>query len=144
MASHPNLSVIGSNPTPLLSEIYSGIPMRLEQDAKVGKDRIYSNTTVPDSVPRQGEVPRLPPNTSREKFNRAMTELKERIGTANIKINDKPLVDGWYMEHPYVSQFPLSRSGDYIGGSPIRHSHKVGTHMMHSISHSKRRWFAVP
>jgi len=100
MASHPTISVIGSKPTPLLSEVYSGIPKRLEQDAKVGKDRLYSNTTIPDSVPRQGEVPKFPPNTSKEKFNRAMTELKERIGTANIKINDKPLVDGWYMEHP--------------------------------------------
>ena len=89
-------------PTPLLSvENHSGIPKRMELDAKLAKERLYSNKTLPDSVPRQQEVPRLPPNTSREKFNEAISDLKGRVGDANVEINDKPLVDGWYMEHPY-------------------------------------------
>ncbi|KAL4922117.1 hypothetical protein BDW62DRAFT_217935 [Aspergillus aurantiobrunneus] len=88
-------------PTPLLGDgVHSGIPKRMEQDAKVAKERLYSNKTMPDSSPRQREVPRLPPNTSREKFDLAMAELRGRLGDANVEINDKPLVDGWYMEHP--------------------------------------------
>lgn len=106
MASNP-LSVIGSRPTPLLTEVqYSGIPKRMEEDAKIAKDRLYSNSTVADSVPREREVPRLPPNTTRNKFNKAIAELKERLGPVNVEINDKPLVDGWYMEHPYVFNTP--------------------------------------
>lgn len=100
MAPNP-LSDIASKSTPILSqETYSGIPLRMENDAKIAKDRLYSNSTVPDSVPRQREVPRLPPNTSREKFNNAIAELKQKLGPINVEINDKPLVDGWYMEHP--------------------------------------------
>lgn len=88
-------------PTPLLSDdLHSGIPKRMEEDARVAKERLYSNKTMPDSIPRQREVPRLPPNTSREEFNQAMTELQQQLGAANVEINDKPLVDGWYMEHP--------------------------------------------
>lgn len=87
--------------TPLLSdEVHSGIPKRMEEDAKVAKERLYSNKTMPESIARQREVPRLPPHTSREKFNQAMTELREKLGPANVEINDKPLIDGWYMEHP--------------------------------------------
>jgi len=91
------------SPTPLLSTErghHSGIPKRLELDAKLAKARLFSNKTVPDSVPRQRDVPRLPPNISRESFDRAMAELREVLGDANVEINDKPLVDGWYMEHP--------------------------------------------
>lgn len=108
MPSGSNLSGRGSKPTPLLSETsHSGIPQHMAQDAKRAKDLLYSNTTTPDSVPRQREVPRLPPNTTREKFDSAMAELRERLGASNVEINDKPLVDGWYMEHPYVFGLPL-------------------------------------
>lgn len=87
--------------TPLLSdEVHSGIPKRMEGDARVAKERLYSNKTMPESIPRERDVPRLPPNTSREEFNKAMTELREQLGSANVEINDKPLIDGWYMEHP--------------------------------------------
>ncbi len=88
-------------PTPLLSdEVHSGIPKRMEEDARIAKERLYSNKTMPESIPREREVPRLPPNTSREKFNQAMTELRGQLGPENVEVNDKPLVDGWYMEHP--------------------------------------------
>lgn len=96
-------------PTPLLSaENHSGIPKRMELDAKLAKERLYSRRTLPDSVPRQHEVPRLPPNTSRAKFNAAMADLKDSLGDDNVEINDKPLVDGWYMEHPYVGPITTS------------------------------------
>ncbi|KAI1624417.1 glycolate oxidase [Exophiala viscosa] len=90
-------------PTPLLSTErghHSGIPKRMESEAKLAKARLFSNKTLPDSVARQREIPRLPPNISRESFNRAMAELREILGDANVELNDKPLVDGWYMEHP--------------------------------------------
>ncbi|KAL3489208.1 hypothetical protein BJX62DRAFT_252752 [Aspergillus germanicus] len=88
-------------PTPLLSDnIHSGIPKNLEADAKVAKERLYSNKTVPDTVPRERDVPRLPPNTTRDKFDAAIAELRQRLGDEHVQLNDKPLVDGWYMEHP--------------------------------------------
>ncbi|KAL4898941.1 hypothetical protein BDW74DRAFT_189625 [Aspergillus multicolor] len=88
-------------PTPRLSDgVHSGIPAQLEAEAKVAKERLYSNRTLPDSVPRRHDVPRLPPNTTREQFDTAIAELRERLGDKNVEINDKPLVDGWYMEHP--------------------------------------------
>jgi hypothetical protein len=91
------------SPTPLLSDnIHSGIPKNLEADAKVAKERLYSNKTVPDTVPRERDVPRLPPNTTRDKFDAAIAELRQRLGDEHVQLNDKPLVDGWYMEHPYV------------------------------------------
>lgn len=89
------------SPTPILSsEKHGGIPKRMELDTKLAKERLYSNQTLPISVPRQREVPRLPPNTTREAFDNAIAELKAVLGSENIEINDKPLVDGWYMEHP--------------------------------------------
>lgn len=88
-------------PTPLLDEVHTGIPKRMEIDAKLAKQRLYDNKTLPDSVARKQEVPKLPPNTSRERFNTAIKDIKNIIGESNVEINDKPLVDGWYMEHPY-------------------------------------------
>ncbi|KAL2815101.1 hypothetical protein BJX63DRAFT_430923 [Aspergillus granulosus] len=65
--------------TPLLSDnVHSGIPKNLEADAKVAKERLYSNKT----------------------FEAAIAELRERLGAEHVQLNDKPLVDGWYMEHP--------------------------------------------
>jgi hypothetical protein len=94
-------------PTPLLSDnIHSGIPKNLEGDAKVAKERLYYNKTVPDSVPRERDVPRLPPNTTRAKFDAAIEELRQRLGDEHVQLNDRPLVDGWYMEHPYLHPCP--------------------------------------
>ncbi|KAL3476991.1 hypothetical protein BJX99DRAFT_270145 [Aspergillus californicus] len=87
--------------TPRLRDgVHSGIPVQLEAEAEVAKERLYSHKTVPDSVARKHEAPRLPPNTSREKFNSAIGELRGKLGVENVEINDQPLVDGWYMEHP--------------------------------------------
>lgn len=88
------------DPTPLLSAKHNGIPERLTGDAKKAKERVWTNKTVPDSVPRQSEGPRLPYGVSREAFDSAIEELKNSLGETNVEVNDKPLVDGWYMEHP--------------------------------------------
>ena len=89
---------------PNLSQKYSGIPDRLLNDAKRAKTLLFSNRTDIDVKPkdRNLETPRLPPDVSRDTFNHAITELRQAVGAQNVELNDKPLVDGWYLEHPYV------------------------------------------
>jgi hypothetical protein len=88
-----------STPIPKLDSVHSGVPARLSKEADAAKERLYSLRTLPNSVPRQGSL-RLPPNTSREKFDTAIAALVEVLGPKGIELNDKELVDGWYMEHP--------------------------------------------
>ena len=83
---------------PSLVTKYSGVPERLEQEAFAAKARLYSQKTLPDSVPRRKTV--LPPGVGKQDFDQAVAELKSALGDGNIELNDKPLVDGWYMEHP--------------------------------------------
>lgn len=78
------------------------MPERLSQEAVDAKARLYSQKTAPDSHPRRRTA--LPPGISREDFKQAVTELRNALGKDNVELNDKPLVDGWYMEHPCVSQ----------------------------------------
>ncbi|KAI1408110.1 vanillyl alcohol oxidase [Hypoxylon sp. FL1857] len=84
---------------PTLKEKHSGTPARLSQEAQVAKDRLLSNRTLPVSRPRNKPV-RLPPDVSLENFEAAVKELRGQIGDENVEVNDKPLVDGWYIEHP--------------------------------------------
>jgi hypothetical protein len=88
------------SPAPLLSDKYSGVPKRLAGEAKRAKKLLYSNKNVDESKSRSKEVPVLPPDVTREAFNAAIADLKNIIGEQLVEINDKPLVDGWYMEHP--------------------------------------------
>ena len=90
-------------PTPTLSEkVPSGIPERLLPIADAVKERFWKGKTLEDSFPRTKgvELPILPPDISRDKFNNAIGKLREQIGEENVVLNDQPLVDGWYMEHP--------------------------------------------
>jgi hypothetical protein len=86
-------------PPPTLAEKYSGIPDRLAFIARQSRDRLYSNRTLPKSVPRRCSV-RLPPDTTRETFDEAIIDLRQALGQDNVVLNDQPLVDGWYLEHP--------------------------------------------
>ncbi|KAF2182106.1 vanillyl alcohol oxidase [Zopfia rhizophila CBS 207.26] len=85
--------------TPTLSEKYSGVPQRLASVAQEAKDRLYTNKTLPESLPRRHDV-RLPPGTTREAFDEAIAELEQELGQEHVVLNNKPLVDGWYLEHP--------------------------------------------
>lgn len=87
---------------PTLEEKYSGTPSRLINEAKRAKALLYSNRTSTQPKKRELETPRLPPDVSRETFNQAIDELKASLGAQNVELNDKPLVDGWYLEHPSV------------------------------------------
>lgn len=90
-----------SSKIPTLPSSHSGIPIRLEKEAQNSKEKAYAHKTLPDSVPRQFPV-KLPPNTNQQQFDIATTELRQLLGENGVEINDKPLVDGWYMEHPYA------------------------------------------
>lgn len=84
---------------PSLNEKYNGTPVRLSKEAQDAQARIFSNRTLPVSRPRKSAV-RLPPDVTLESFETAIKELREAIGNENVDVNDKDLVDGWYMEHP--------------------------------------------
>lgn len=94
--SLPASSTQGSIPD--LKTRYSGVPPRLAREAVDAKAKLFSQKTLPDSVPRRRIA--LPPGVSQETFDQAVTELKSSLGHDNVDLNDKPLVDGWYMEHP--------------------------------------------
>ncbi|KIW69393.1 hypothetical protein PV04_05272 [Phialophora macrospora] len=93
-----NSAPSAGGPIPDLQTRYSGVPTRLSQEAVDAKTRLYSQKTVPDSLPRRRTA--LPPGLSKESFDQAVDELKGALGEGNVELNDKPLVDGWYMEHP--------------------------------------------
>ncbi|KIJ23712.1 vanillyl alcohol oxidase [Sphaerobolus stellatus SS14] len=91
-------------PPPTLSEhIPSGAPVRLLEDAKASKERFYNNSTIqekPRDKDDDGLLPVLPPDITRNAFNNAIAELTKSLGEPNVVLTDKPLVDGWYLEHP--------------------------------------------
>lgn len=88
-------------PVPILSDSHhSGISKRLAEAANAAKARVYANKTVSGVTPRKGELPVLPPGIQRQTFNTAIEELKRTLGSEHVVINDKPLDDGWYLEHP--------------------------------------------
>jgi hypothetical protein len=74
------------------------VPERLSQEAIAAKTRLYSNKTVNESTSRKRSA--LPPGVSQDQFDTAISELKKALGSQNVELNDKPLVDGWYLEHP--------------------------------------------
>ncbi|EPS43627.1 hypothetical protein H072_2365 [Dactylellina haptotyla CBS 200.50] len=92
--------VTSTSRIPSLDDKHSGTPARLLDEAKVLKERLYSNKTLPPSQPRRQETPVLPPDVDRATFNKAWSDLKRLLGDENVDLNDKPLIDGWYMEHP--------------------------------------------
>lgn len=100
MASKSNVQG-AIQPPPVLSDSHhSGISQRLLEEAKASKSRLYSNRTVPSVTARKGELPVLPPDTTREQFNAAIDELQKILGSRHVVLNDRPLEDGWYIEHP--------------------------------------------
>lgn len=88
-------------PVPILSRsLHSGVSKRLAEAANASKSRLYANKTVTGLTPRQGELPVLPPGIQRATFSAAIDELKRALGPQHVVINDQPLDDGWYLEHP--------------------------------------------
>ncbi|KAI0018965.1 hypothetical protein F4780DRAFT_793775 [Xylariomycetidae sp. FL0641] len=83
---------------PLLSEKHSGIPANLLEKAKQAKADVLGVRTKEQSARKRGQV--IPQGVTEDVFNHAMDELRDQLGAEHVEINDKPLDDGWYMEHP--------------------------------------------
>jgi hypothetical protein len=86
---------------PSLSSIYSGVPERLAKEAIEARDRLRSQKTVPDFVSRKTWS--LPPDVDQKAFDTAIADLKQVLGNENVELNEGPLLDGWYMQHPYAT-----------------------------------------
>ncbi|KAL1992451.1 hypothetical protein VTN49DRAFT_4483 [Thermomyces lanuginosus] len=118
MAPNNNQSV---PPVPILSENrHSGIPANLADKANAAKARVWKNKTFSGITQRQGELPVLPPGIERQKFNAAIDELKQLLGPEHVVINDKPLEDGWYLEHPNTHDaFHLFDPNDTVSSAAV-------------------------
>ena len=84
---------------PLLSEKHSGIPENLLEKAKNAKALIYETRTKEPSARQR--LPVIPQGVEKDTFIRALEDLAEKLGKENVEVNDKPLVDGWYMEREF-------------------------------------------
>ncbi len=87
-----------ANAIPSLSTVYSGVPERLKQEAIAAKERLFSQKTSPTSTKRTRLA--LPPGIDQVSYDKAIAQLRQSIGNGNVQLNDKDLVDGWYLQHP--------------------------------------------
>lgn len=103
-SAHQNVHII-----PHLSQSNpSGVPSRLVEEALSIKLKTLTNQTLPDFTERlnrsvdrhDSQLPILPPEITRDVFNKAIVELQEYLGEYHVVVNDRELDDGWYMEHP--------------------------------------------
>lgn len=101
--------------------------MRLAKEAIDVRDRLRSQKTVPDFVPRKTWS--LPPDVDQQTFDKALAELKQVLGRENVELNEGPLLDGWYMQHPYVT----------ISQPPSCNLTRTATPMTLTTSLTKRR-----
>ncbi|KAI0437181.1 hypothetical protein F4803DRAFT_571240 [Xylaria telfairii] len=83
---------------PLLSEKHSGIPEWLLGKAQEAKAHALSVATKVQGPRQRGPV--YPPGVEESVFDKAIDELREQLGSDHVVLNDQPLQDGWYMEHP--------------------------------------------
>ncbi|KAI1392444.1 vanillyl alcohol oxidase [Hypoxylon trugodes] len=107
------------SPVPLIQEKYNGAPERLSKEANDVRARLSSNRTLPTSRPRKGAV-RLPPDVSSAEFETAIKELRQAIGVENVEVNDKALVDGWYLEHPNTHDaFHIAEQEELVSSATV-------------------------
>ncbi|KAM7213819.1 hypothetical protein V8F06_010815 [Rhypophila decipiens] len=83
---------------PTLPASHSGIPTYLLEKAQRAKQAVFDTRTKGRN--ERQRLPVVPQGIERDVFIQALSELKHELGEENVEINDKPLVDGWYMEHP--------------------------------------------
>ncbi|KAI1505580.1 hypothetical protein F5X99DRAFT_248887 [Biscogniauxia marginata] len=83
---------------PLLSEKHSGIPDYLLDKAKDVKAEIFDARTKAPS--QRNRLPVIPQGVEEKAFFEAIGEIRAQLGPDHVEVNDKPLKDGWYMEHP--------------------------------------------
>ena len=88
---------------PLLSEKHSSIPLNLLEKAQKAKALIYETGTKETKT--RERLPAVPQGIDKSIFIKALDELSYQLGTNNVEVNEKPLVDGWYMERKYYHVF---------------------------------------
>ncbi|KAF3399468.1 Vanillyl-alcohol oxidase [Talaromyces pinophilus] len=86
------------SPTPTLSEKHSGIPSRLYEKAQYAKSLILDIATKEQNDRKRGVA--IPAGVEKNTYMKAIDELAQQLGKENVELNDQPLKDGWYMEHP--------------------------------------------
>lgn len=108
-----------TTPIPTLPETHSGIPPYLLPKATRAKEAVFSGRTKP-AKPRSREVPVVPQGVSRDQFLEALEELKRELGEENVEVNDKPLKDGWYMEHPNThDMMTILDEEEFVAGAVV-------------------------
>jgi hypothetical protein len=76
---------------PLLSEKHSGIPLNLLEKAQKAKALIYETRTKETKT--RERLPAIPRGLDKSTFIKALNELGHQLGTNNVEVNEKPLVD---------------------------------------------------
>ncbi|OQE13590.1 hypothetical protein PENSTE_c052G00782 [Penicillium steckii] len=114
MSSGPKLV---SDP-PTLDGCHSGIPRNLLRSAAQVKANLVSNQTID---PRErAQLPVLPQGFTSSQFATALAEIIHYLGKQHVEINDKPLDDGWYIEHPNTHDaFNLFDSEDTVSSAAV-------------------------
>ncbi|KAK4160364.1 hypothetical protein QBC43DRAFT_270712 [Cladorrhinum sp. PSN259] len=92
------LTTEATTEVPTLPEVHSGIPKYLLEKATRAKNSVLEGSTKTQK--KRQRLPVVPRGIEREEFLKALGELKEKLGAEHVEVNDKPLNDGWYMEHP--------------------------------------------
>lgn len=81
---------------PTLSQKHSGIPDHLLDKARKAKQDAFNVRTKLVNERQRGLA--IPKGIEKDKFYEALDELRKELGSEHVELNDKPLIDGWYME----------------------------------------------
>lgn len=81
---------------PTLAQKHSGIPAHLLDKARQQKKNAFDVRTK--LVNDRQRLPVLPKGISEKKFHEALNELQSELGSEHVELNDKPLIDGWYVQ----------------------------------------------
>ena len=84
---------------PTYPATYSGIPERLLDKAVRDKARLWEHQSKEFLTPRRRGLA-IPAGIGRTEFLKAIDDLSQKLGKEHVALNDQPLEDGWYMEHP--------------------------------------------
>ncbi|KAK4224442.1 hypothetical protein QBC38DRAFT_16660 [Podospora fimiseda] len=93
-----SFSAEAASEVPTLPEVHSGIPKYLFEKATRAKNAVFDGRSK--HLKERQRLPVVPLGIEREDFYNALEELKEKLDAEHVEVNDKPLRDGWYMEHP--------------------------------------------
>ncbi|KIW69779.1 hypothetical protein PV04_05637 [Phialophora macrospora] len=93
------VSTTSPSTPPVYPAAYSGIPESLLNKAVREKSRLWANQSKEFHTPRKRGLA-IPAGIGRVEFVKALEELSQNLGKGHVVLNDQPLEDGWYMEHP--------------------------------------------